>query len=556
MAATLSAMAQGGLAGYEFWIDSGYDSRVAGVGNGDALSLDIDISQAFAGIHYLNFRGRNSQQEWGPVYRYLFFVSPSSAFGIARYEYWLDGAYDSKTVALQATDTLSTVVDLGNLTEGIHYYNIRCQNAEGEWGPLYRYVFFMSEGIPATTLTYWIDDEADAKTWKGEGDEFVVQTDISHLSPGRHVFHCQVLNNETSQEYAYEFMVSDINFDGLVLTVAGDVNMTEAMEQVGGRERVTASVAAVVWNSNEPLTQGDLQDIGNPNLLVYVNNNSQVPENHNNVVVNGVAREIVLADTNEGNNNFFAPQPFVAESISYTRNFEQQTKIGISRGWETIALPFDVQSVRHEQRGDIAPFGSSVSDKHFWLRRLSPEGLQQDTQIEANTPYVISMPNSEEYVTEYNLPGRVTFSSANITVPATEPKVQSLANSSIEMVPTTVAVARSPEVWALNVGQAHDGYPEGSVFVRDYREVRPFEAYVVHHVIISDSDNPSPQLVSIQKLMDQVATGIQQVDDGQMMADGMKWSGDGWWTLDGRKLQGKPTKKGVYIQNGRKQVIP
>ena len=30
---------------------------------------------------------------------------------------------------------------------------------------------------------------------------------------------------------------------------------------------------------------------------------------------------------------------------------------------------------------------------------------------------------------------------------------------------------------------------------------------------------------------------------------------DGWYTIDGRKLQGKPTQKGVYIMNGRKVVI-
>ena len=29
----------------------------------------------------------------------------------------------------------------------------------------------------------------------------------------------------------------------------------------------------------------------------------------------------------------------------------------------------------------------------------------------------------------------------------------------------------------------------------------------------------------------------------------------GWYTLDGRKLQGKPTKKGLYIHNGKKVVI-
>ena len=28
-----------------------------------------------------------------------------------------------------------------------------------------------------------------------------------------------------------------------------------------------------------------------------------------------------------------------------------------------------------------------------------------------------------------------------------------------------------------------------------------------------------------------------------------------WYTLDGRKLQQKPAKKGVYILNGRKMVV-
>ena len=32
-------------------------------------------------------------------------------------------------------------------------------------------------------------------------------------------------------------------------------------------------------------------------------------------------------------------------------------------------------------------------------------------------------------------------------------------------------------------------------------------------------------------------------------------AGAGWYDLSGRKLSGKPTKKGVYIQNGRKLVI-
>ena len=28
-----------------------------------------------------------------------------------------------------------------------------------------------------------------------------------------------------------------------------------------------------------------------------------------------------------------------------------------------------------------------------------------------------------------------------------------------------------------------------------------------------------------------------------------------WYDLNGRKLEGNPTKKGVYIQNGRKVIV-
>ena len=44
------------------------------------------------------------------------------------------------------------------------------------------------------------------------------------------------------------------------------------------------------------------------------------------------------------------------------------------------------------------------------------------------------------------------------------------------------------------------------------------------------------------------ATGIGVIDNGQ------RTSGD-WYDLNGRKLEGRPTKKGVYINNGRKVVI-
>ena len=44
-------------------------------------------------------------------------------------------------------------------------------------------------------------------------------------------------------------------------------------------------------------------------------------------------------------------------------------------------------------------------------------------------------------------------------------------------------------------------------------------------------------------------TGIFTMSDVRSLMD------DGWYTLDGRKLDGKPAKKGLYIVNGKKVVI-
>ncbi len=341
-------------------------------------------------------------------------------------------------------------------------------------------------------------------------------------------------------------------FDGLVATVSGDKTLDDAFEAAGGRSEAAKTIAAIRWNKETAMTESDLQGLNNPNLLVYVSAEALAPAGVQNVVINGVAKSIVLTDTKEGNGNFCVPQQFTAESISYTRNFQQTTQIGVCRGWETIALPFDVQSIKHESKGDIVPFGSTENGTHFWLRRLMPDGLQSAQRIEANMPYVISMPNSEEYTYEFILAGRVTFSAQNATVPVTAAKVTALADSSITMEPTMVAVGRSSTVWALNVGQVRGSNVEGSVFERDYREVRPFEAYTVHRQGNSSSgeDNPAPRMIPIQKLMDSDATGIEDVR--WQMSDGRD---DHWYDLNGRKLQCKPTKKGVYIWNGHKRVV-
>ena len=328
-------------------------------------------------------------------------------------------------------------------------------------------------------------------------------------------------------------IAKEVNYNNINFQVTKVVNDAFAGSQL----------TAIIWNPEFVLGDDVLATIDNPNLLIYVNDASVAPD-RDNIIINGRAKNIVLTDTKEGNGNFYCPKEFEAEMISYTRNFQQQTVVGVSRGWESIALPFAVQTIMHEKQGLITPFGNSASTKHFWLRRLGDSGLTQATAIEANVPYVISMPNDEvNYAEEFNLSGRVTFTAQEVTIPVTEPVTLALADSTIKMVPAFQSIGRASDVWAINVGESRDQYLEGSVFERDYREVRPFEAYTVH-----TGEGPAPRFVPVMEISG--TTGIEGVR-GLMSDD----RGENWYDLNGRRLQSKPSQKGVYLHDGRKVVI-
>lgn len=341
----------------------------------------------------------------------------------------------------------------------------------------------------------------------------------------------------------------DYTFDSYtgVLAVNGATTMADALEAAGGRAEVAKTITAVVWNSTATLTNADLQGLDNPNMLIYVNSEDQAPQNRNNVVVVDFAKTIVLTDVSEGNGNFYCPREFKAEMISYSHEYRQQTEVGVARGWESIALPFTVQTIMHETNGVIAPFNSDASNKHFWLRQMTEEGLTGATQIEANTPYLISMPNSDAYSAEFNQAGRVTFSSQNALVPMTEVRafeMHQADGSMLVFMPSFQRQSADAMMYALNVGEQRDGYPEGSVFEANYRDIRPFEAFTIHE----GGQRPAPQYLPIADMNGGV-TGIENLTPSLSEGEGA------WYDLSGRKLQQRPNRKGVYIMNGRKTVV-
>ena len=340
--------------------------------------------------------------------------------------------------------------------------------------------------------------------------------------------------------YNYEY-IENASFDRVTAWVSEGVSLDEVFEEVGGREEAAKTIAAIIWENDYPLTAEMLEGINNPNLLVYVNDASLAPQGVQNVVINGVAPEIILTDATTGNNSFFCPQQFRAEKISYTRNFRQHTVIGTSRGWEGLALPFAVQTVTHETQGQITPFRNDDSRKHFWLRQMTDRGLTNAQSIEPMVPYLIAMPNSAEYYDEFNLSGRVTFAAENVIMLETD--YIGYGTGEIMLYPNFSVVDTTWEdVYALNVNDAREGWAEGSVFIRNYREVRPFEVYTMHL-----RNGTRPRYIPVNSQTNGNTTGINTIE-----ADSANGT---WYSIDGRQLQSEPKTKGVYINNGRKKVV-
>ena len=45
------------------------------------------------------------------------------------------------------------------------------------------------------------------------------------------------------------------------------------------------------------------------------------------------------------------------------------------------------------------------------------------------------------------------------------------------------------------------------------------------------------------------------MDNGEGGMENGEWTMENWYTLDGVRLSGKPTKKGMYINNGKKVIV-
>ena len=341
---------------------------------------------------------------------------------------------------------------------------------------------------------------------------------------------------------------------GAVLEVPATITFQDITWNVAGVDDAALAnneeLAAIIWNPSVAFTGS----VNNPNLLLYVKSASYAPATIKNVVVNSTAESIVLTDAASGN-DFYCPKEFTARKISYTHNYGMITGIDECRGWETIALPFDVKKIAHSSKGELTPFAnwrSGDSKKPFWLMSYGAGGWTNASNIKANTPYIISMPNNPDYKAEFRLSGNITFSAENVTVKKSD-DLQT-GNYGGNTFTPNFSNKNNSGYLTLNVNNDYASYTgasaEGSIFVANLRTVHPFEAYMT-------SSSKSRSTISVNGDM---TTGIE---DMAVLMDEIK--GLRIYNLKGQLIKVEQDKDiddvknslpaGVYIVNGKKLII-
>ena len=251
-------------------------------------------------------------------------------------------------------------------------------------------------------------------------------------------------------------------------------------------------------------------------------------------------------------------------SVTYNRTFSQ----GVAA---TVILPFNY-TCNENEGGKFYGFKEVTYDydQHIWvctMKEPGEEGANNVTSLTANTPYVF-MPSDT----------KMKF-----------PNIENMTNGVVTLLPTTAneglyggattdydwnfygtyerkewtEVSKDYGFAAYGGTAIHGEVVEAGQFVRFATGafIKPMRCYLSYvgtsapapaKGITRSGGDDMPQSITVRLVnRNGVTTAI-----GELNTKTGELTFDGWYTMDGAHLNGKPSKSGVYINNGKKIVIP
>ena len=198
-----------------------------------------------------------------------------------------------------------------------------------------------------------------------------------------------------------------------------------------------------------------------------------------------------------------------------------------AKSWNAFILPFEISVATLSQKVGYAVVNvlnketSTTSDVRFELEMGT---------IPANTPFLMKTAEAKNMST-------VTIEDVVIVKPASwSCTVTGETDAAVKFIGNYEKTLMNTNNSFVVNGSWMDGNGTGSY-------LNPLAAYVE-----VPAGTPAPQIY-VQDI-DGSVTAISTIT-----AEGVAVEADGWYTVNGMKLEGAPTEKGIYIRNGKKFVV-
>lgn len=266
---------------------------------------------------------------------------------------------------------------------------------------------------------------------------------------------------------------------------------------------------------------------------------------------NGTTKSATLDASQEG--TISITSDVVVNAVELNRDFTANQPA-------TVMLPFSLGTGQTVSGGSFYKFSGVTKDGDEWKALFT-----EVATLKANTPYLF-MPSAT---------GQVTFdlNGGTVTLNTTTTGEEGSTSSNWEFRGTYAKVQ-----WAGTDSDPSDlsktyGFAKGNAAIAAGQFVhfaagawlKPMRCYLVYNGsteggTFQNAPSRTRGAASTEELP-QTITVVLMSSSGETTAIGTLDTKtgditlDGWYTMDGRKLEGKPTKKGLYINNGHKIVI-
>jgi hypothetical protein len=547
-------MAQKSIKQQIYWID--YDISAA-----QKVTSAVDVSNLPSGIHAFSVRVEDSKGLWSsPVTKYFYipYVADEKATSIVDREYWIDSKFASRA----SLDKSPTAIMLDGLTAGLHSLTVRVKNDVGLWSSLvtkYFYIPYVADE-KATSIVereYWIDAKPATRATLDKESAVIMLDD---LTEGIHSLTIRVKNDVGlwSTPVTQYFIVprpSDIE----VATIARYMYwIDDDTENIVSRSVDTPSGIVPIdigeleegehtlsWRVAD--SKGKWSDLqtGTFTFIKTAITTSMIALSNNTFVYNAedIEPEVTVMD---GDVKLVKDDDY---TVSYANNHNAGsatvTVTGKGAYKETADIPFTI-----ERAFATISFDEGRPNKVY--------GDEAFTNILTNSgDGIVSYASSNENVATVNAEtGEVAIvGTGSVTITAT---VNELAEGNYKYaeksVLYTLSVTADKSALDAIISEANT-YKES--IAKDYAdivekldEIIKAARQVKDNVYASQAEVDTAQYTlanTLQQIKEEVATGIITVCGN---ADH-----NAWFTFDGKKINGEPTVKGIYVKDGRKVVV-